>query len=438
MTPSQTTNIELLERRAAAIPRGPFNVAPVFIDRAKGVEVWDVDGRRYLDFAGGIGTLNVGHNHPRVVEAIRSQTDRLVHSCWHVAMYEPYVRLAERLNELVPISGASKTVLFNSGAEAVENAVKCARIFTGRPAVVVFERAFHGRTLLGMSLTGKVKPYSLGFGPFAPEIYRLPYEPLFDPPADASDRKVAEEMRKAVEHLFHYGVDASDVACLVVEPVLGEGGFFPAHAAALRELREICSENGIVFVADEVQTGFGRCGEMFALERYGVEPDLVTMAKSLAAGMPLSAVTGRAEIMEAPHVGGIGGTYGGNPVSCAAANAVLDVIESEGLVPRARTIGARVMEALRELTENHDFVMRARGLGAMCAVEIGDPRSGAPDPVHTSGIIAEARERGLLLISASGNVVRTLMPLVITDSQLEEGLEILAATMGESRSEVRR
>ncbi len=425
MSTTTITNQELLERRNNAVPAGPFNVAPIFIERAKGSEVWDVEGKRYLDFAGGIGVMNVGHAHPRIVEVIHEQTDRLVHSCWHVGMYEPYVRLAERLNDVVPISGPCRTALFNSGAEAVENAIKTARRFTRRPAVVAVERGFHGRTLLGMSLTGKIAPYAKGFGPFAPEIYRLAFEPLFDPPEGAADAEIEAVVRHEMDDLFHYHVDAEEIAGLILEPVLGEGGFYPVHPAAFRALRRICSDHGIVLIADEVQSGFGRCGAMFACERYGVEPDLITMAKSLAGGMPLSALTGRAEIMDAPHVGGIGGTYGGNPVACAAANAVLDVMEEEKLPDRAERIGQRVMMLFDELVASHAHAGRARGLGAMCALEIVDPATGEPDPARTSAIITEARTRGLLLISASGNVIRTLMPLNIPDDQLEEALGIL-------------
>lgn len=427
---SEMNNEKLFQRRAEAIPKGPFNVAPIFADHAKGAELWDVEGKRYIDFAGGIGTLNVGHNHPRVVAAIRDQAEKLIHSCWHVVMYEPYLRLAERLNELSPIAGTKRTVFFNSGAEAVENAVKISRIFTKRNGVVAFERGFHGRTLLGMSLTGKVRPYSLGFGPFAPEIYHLPYRPFFDPPAEWSDEQIEAAATAALDDLFHFQIDATDVACVVVEPVLGEGGFYPIHPAAMRVLRRTCTDNEIVFISDEVQSGFGRCGSMFACERYDVEPDLITAAKSLAGGMPLSAVIGRAEIMDAPHVGGIGGTYGGNPVACAAANAVLDVMESEGLAERGAKIGERVIAALQEMESRHETVGGARGLGAMCAIDIVDPGTGAADPVRTAAVISEARDKGLLLISASGNVIRTLMPLVITDEQLEEGLGILSEAIG--------
>lgn len=431
MCNSSVSNQELLERRAAAVPRGPFNIAPIFIDHADGAYVWDVEGNRYLDFCSGISTLNVGHNHPRVVEAIKDQADRMIHACWHVAMYEPYVSIAERLNSLAPAPNPCKTALFNSGAEAVENAVKIARQYTRRPAVVGFERSFHGRTLLGMSLTGKVVPYASGFGPFAPEVYRLPYRPFFDQPGDRTRAEVAADCRAAMDDLFKYHVDPASVACVLMEPVLGEGGFFPAHPDAISVLRDLCAEQGVLFIADEVQTGFGRCGEMFACEQYGIEPDLITMAKSLAGGMPLSAVTGRAEIMDAPHVGGLGGTFGGNPVACAAAHAVIDVIEEQDLVRHARKIGQIVMTALARLADQHPQVSSVRGLGAMCAFELFDPSTSAPDYASTAEIIKHARERGLLLMAASGNVLRLLMPLTISTEQLNEGLTLLELAVEE-------
>jgi len=429
MSTTTAATRDLLQRRAAAVPRGPFNVFPVFADRALGAKLWDVDGREYIDFAGGIGTVNVGHNHPRVVEAIRAQSERFLHVCWHVAMYEEYVRLAERLNELVPMTGPQKTVFFNSGAEAGENAVKIARAFTGRKAVVGFERGFHGRTLLGMTLTGKVHPYTAGFGPFAPEIYRLPYRPFFAPGRDASEAAVRAEAEAALDRLFHYHVEPEEIALIMVEPVLGEGGFFPVHPAALRVLREVTREHGILLAADEVQAGMGRAGAMFAVERYGVGPDLVLTAKSLGGGLPLSAVTGPAEVMDAPPVGGIGGTFGGNPLACAAGNAVLDVLQEEKLPERALVIGERVMARFEALHGKLPYVTDARGLGAMCALEIGDPATGAPDPARTAKIVERAREGGLLVMTASGNVIRTLMPLVITDEALERGLSILAGAV---------
>lgn len=423
--PPLTTNEQLLQRRNAAVPRGPFHVAPIFAARAEGVRVWDVEGREYLDFCGGIGVLNVGHNHPRVVAAVQAQLNSFIHTCFHVVMYEEYVRLAERLNTLVPIEGPCKTALFNSGAEAGENAVKIARAYTKRPAVVAFERGFHGRTLLGMSLTGKVKPYSAGFGPFAPEIYRLPYEPFFHP-GIATDREVEKGANAALDHLFAYHIEAESIACVIAEPVLGEGGFYPIHPVALRVLRQRCKDAGILYVSDEVQSGFGRCGAMFAIQRYGLEPDMVAMAKSLAGGMTLSAVTARAEIMDAPGPGGIGGTYGGSPLACAAANAVLDVMEEESLAERALLIGEAVMEGFHALKDHHPFITGVHGLGAMCGLEIDTP-------ARASAICNAARERGLLIMTASGNVIRTLMPLVISVEDLEAGLDRLAASVAACR-----
>lgn len=411
---------DLLARRAAAVPRGPFNVAPVFVERAAGCRVWDVEGREYLDFCGGIGVLNVGHNHPRVVAAVKEQADRLIHSCWHVAMYEPYVELAERLNMLAPFPGPNKTAFWNSGAEACENAVKIARAATGRQAVVAFERGFHGRTLLAMTMTGKVDPYTRGFGPFAPEVYRLPYAPFFDPTGGA------DEARAALARLFAYQVEAAQVACIVIEPVLGEGGFYPVNGSAYRLLREVASEHGILLVADEVQSGFGRCGAMFASERLGVAPDLVVMAKSLGGGLPLSAVSGSAPLMDAPAVGALGGTYGGNPLACAAALAVLGVIEDEGLCARAENIGARVMTTFRALAARHSFLDSPRGLGAMRGLDVVTTDGQRPDAERARRIVSAARERGLLVMTASGNVLRTLMPLNISDADLERGLGILA------------
>ncbi|MBD3221065.1 4-aminobutyrate--2-oxoglutarate transaminase [bacterium] len=430
-TPTPRTNEDLVRRREAAIPRGPFQVGPVFVDRAEGARLWDVEGKEYIDFCGGIGVLNVGHNHPSVVEAIKRQADRFVHTCWHVAMYEPYLELAERLNELVPIDGACKTTFFNSGAEAVENAVKIARHATGRTAVVGFERGFHGRTLMGMTLTAKVMPYGKGFGPFAPGVHHLPWKPFFGPAPGATDDDLRACAKAALDHLFAYHVAADEVACVMLEPVLGEGGFYPVHPAALAVLQETCEAHGILVVADEVQAGFGRCGAMFASERVGMKPDLVTLAKSLAGGLPLSAVSGRAELMDAPHVGGIGGTYGGNPIGCAAALAVLDVMRDEGLPDRARRIGEVVMARFEELVEAHDHVIGAHGLGAMCGLEIGDPGSGEPDAGRTGRILATARDRGVLAMAASGNVIRTLMPLVISDGELTRALDILAASVAD-------
>jgi 4-aminobutyrate aminotransferase/(S)-3-amino-2-methylpropionate transaminase len=417
---------ELLARRQRAVPRGPFNVHPIFAARAEGARLWDVAGREYLDFCGGIGVQNVGHNHPRVVAAVSEQAGRFLHTCWHVAMYEPYLELAERLAALVPTGGENQTALFNSGAEAVENAIKICRAHARRTGVVAFRRGFHGRTLLGMTLTGKVHPYTAGFGPFAPEVYHLPHGPFYAPADDRDEAQVAAGAAAALADLFHYEVEPESVACLILEPVLGEGGFFPVHPAALRVVSETCREHGILLVCDEIQSGCGRCGAFLACERYGLEPDLVLLAKSLGGGLPLSAVVGRAEIMSSPPVGGLGGTYGGNPVACAAALAVLDVLEEEGLYARAEAIGEQVQRTFARLADEHAHVARPRGLSAMCALEVVDPVSGMPDPARTGRIIAHCREQGLLVMSASGNVLRTLMPLVISDADLQAGLRILA------------
>lgn len=421
----ETTNQALLQRRNAAVPRGPFNIAPIFVDRAQGSLLWDVEGREYIDFCGGIGVANVGHNHPKVVAAIKAQADRFLHTCFHVVMYEPYVRLAERLNALVPIPGPCCTALFNSGAEANENAVKISRAATGRPAVLAFERAFHGRTLLGMTLTGKCHPYTAGFGPFAPEVYRLPLHPFFRRPGLESDETIAHLTREALEHLAAYHIEPERIACVLMEPVLGEGGFLPAHPVAIALLRTWCRDHGILFVSDEVQSGFGRCGALFACERYGLEPDMIVMAKSLAGGLVLSAVTGRETLLQAPAVGGIGGTFGGNPLACAAANAVIDVLLEEDLPRRAEVIGDKVLTRFEEFRSRYAFIGDVRGLGAMCGLELVDPASGRPDPARANRVCQEALERGLLLMTASSNVIRTLMPLTIPDETLERALNIL-------------
>ena len=414
----------LFERRRAAVSASLGHSTPVFIERGEGARVIDVDGNALLDFAGGIGTLNVGHAQPGVVEAAREQLGRFAHACFAVTPYESYVALAEKLNAIAPGRGPKKTMLANSGAEAVENAVKIARRATGRSAVVVFEHGFHGRTLLGMSMTSKVAPYKQGFGPFAPEIYRLPfpYEYRADGPLDAA------ACRRAFDELFSGYVAADQVACVVIEPVVGEGGFIVAPPDWLRELAAICREQGIVLVVDEVQTGFARTGKLFACEHYGIEPDLVTLAKSMGGGLPISAVTGRADLMDAAQVGGLGGTYVGNPVACAAALAAIDVIERGRLWERAAAIGERVRARFESWRDRYEQVGDARGLGAMRALElVVDKASRTPDKRRTSAAVQRAYEHGLLLISAGthGNVIRTLMPLVITDAELDEGLEVL-------------
>lgn len=418
----------LMQRREGAVPRGLAYTAPLFFDRAEGALLHDVDGNTLLDFGGGIGTLNFGHAHPGVVRAVREQVAKLTHSCFTVVGYEPYVALAERLNRLTPGSFAKKTMLANSGAEAVENGVKIARNFTGRSGVVVFEHGFHGRTLLGMSLTSKVKPYKSGFGPFAPEVYRLPYPYAYRRAAPSTPAAYEAEIRD----FFASHVAPESVACVMMELVTGEGGFIPAPKAYVEILARICREYGILFVADEIQTGFHRTGPLFASELYGLEPDLILLAKSMGGGLPISAITGRAEIMDSAPPGGLGGTYLGNPVACAAALAILDFLETEKMGERAVEIGRRIEARFALLEERYSAIGDARGLGAMRALEfVKDRGSKAPDKELTQRVIRRCYESGLLVLSAgtAGNILRTLMPLVITDDQLEEGLDVLEAAI---------
>ena len=420
----------LAARRAAAVPRGIGHSTPVYAASACGALVVDVDGNVLIDFAGGIGTLNAGHANPEVVRAASEQLQRFTHTCFSVAPYEGYVALAERLNALTPGRFAKKTMLVNSGAEALENAVKIARHATGREAVVVFDHAFHGRTLLTMSMTSKVKPYKLGFGPFAPEVYRLPF-----PYAYRGHYSGADDASRGFEEFFRTQVAAERIACVVLELVLGEGGFVPAPREYVDRLAAVCRANGILLVVDEVQTGFGRTGRMFASEHYGLEPDLMTLAKSLGGGLPISAVTGRAEIMDSAQLGGLGGTYSGNPVACAAALAAVDFIERNDLPARAGAIGRVVERRFAQFVERFPFVGDARGLGAMRALElVKDRATKEPDKERTDRVIAAACESGLLLVGAGtwGNVIRTLMPLVISDSELNEGLDVLEHALASS------
>lgn len=416
-------SLALGARRAAAVPRGISNLTPIFAESAAGATVTDVDGNTYLDFAGGIGTMNAGHANPAVIAAASAQLRKLTHTCFAVAMYEPYLELAETLNRITPGAFAKKTALFNSGAEAVENAVKIARHSTGRQAVVVFEHGFHGRTLLALSMTSKVNPYKFGFGPYAPEIYRMPF-----PYEYRRGRRDAAGYASELAEFFSTHVDPARVACVVMELVLGEGGFIPAPPAFVSELTRACREHGILFVADEVQTGFGRTGRMFASEHYELEPDLVILAKSLAGGLPLSAVTGRAEVMDSAQVGGLGGTYAGNPVACAAALAAIRFFEEERVPERAAAIGATVAARFAGWQNRFPPIGDVRGMGAMQALELVTDRAGKhPDKERTVRVLKRAYETGLLLVAAGthGNIVRTLMPLMIADDQLEEGLEVL-------------
>ncbi len=422
------TNQELFEERQKYIPRGPFNVSPLFVSEAKGATLKDVEGKRYIDFAGGIGVVNVGHCAEEVVSAVKDQVEKYIHTCFHIVMYEPYLALAKKLNEAAPGDFEKKTMFVNSGAEAVENAVKIARYYTKRKAIICFEDAFHGRTLLAMSLTSKIKPYKFGFGPFAPEIYRIPYAYCYRCPFGekypSCNLRCAEHLRE----VFHNYVPAENVAALIMEPVLGEGGFVVPPKEFLSRLKEICQEHGILFIADEIQTGFGRTGKMFAVEHSNVEPDIITTAKSLAAGLPLSGITGRAEVMDAPHVGGLGGTYGGNPLSCRAGLAVFDIIEKKDLLSRAQKIGKKVLEKFKEMQEKYPLIGDVRGLGAMVALElVKDRKTKEPADEEAKLLVKKCYEKGLIILKAGtyNNIIRILMPLVISDDELEEGLSIL-------------
>jgi 4-aminobutyrate aminotransferase/(S)-3-amino-2-methylpropionate transaminase len=423
-----TENTRLLQRREAAIPRGVATAMPVFAARAENAELWDVEGRRFVDFAGGIAVLNVGHRHPKVVAAVRDQLDRYTHTAFQVTAYEPYVALAERLNALAPIDGPAKTILFSTGAEAVENAVKIARIATGRHAVVAFAGGFHGRSFMAMALTGKTAPYKNGFGPLPGGVYHLPF-PVTHAPAADGDTDVARSVQ-ALHELFKADVAADEVAAIIIEPVQGEGGFHAAPPALLRALREIADQHGIVLIADEVQTGFARTGRMFAIEHSGVKPDLLVVAKSLAGGLPLSGVIGRAALMDAPPPGGLGGTYAGSPLACAAGLAVLDAIEGEGLLDRANVLGERVVARLQAWTARAELrpIGHVRALGAMIAFDLLRTRGDdAVDPAATQAVLRRAHALGLVLLGcgAQGEAIRLLFPLTITDAVLDEGMALL-------------
>jgi 4-aminobutyrate aminotransferase/(S)-3-amino-2-methylpropionate transaminase len=428
---------ELTARRARAVPRGVPSVTPIALVHAEGSIVTDADGNRLIDFGGGIGVVNAGHRHPAVLAAIREQLDHFTHVCFPVSTYEPYVRLAERLNELTPGSHEKRTFFVNSGAEAVENAVKAARVFTGRQAIVCFEHGFHGRTNLAMALTSKVNPYKKGFGPFAPEIYRIPFPYCYrcgQGGLEGSDdrEEVSAQCCMArgeyFERLFAALVDPDSVAAIIMELELGEGGFVPAPKEYVQALARFAKDHGILFIADEIQTGFGRTGAMFACEHYGLVPDLMTTAKSLAGGLPLAAVTGRADVLEAAQPGGLGGTYGGNPLACAAAIAVLDVMEAERIPERGAEIGRRISARFRSWAERYACIGDVRGLGAMVALElVTDRTTKTPAKDLTTRFIAESLRRGVILLSAGtlGNVVRILVPLTVEDAVLDEGLAVM-------------
>lgn len=424
------TSAELHERRMAAVPRGIGNVTAIYPKRALNAEIWSEEGQRYIDFGAGIAVVNTGHQHPRIVQAVKDQMEAFSHVCFQVTPHENYVTLAERLNAIAPIAGPAKTMLASTGAEAVENAVKVARAFTKRPGIVSFSGGFHGRTHMGMALTGKAVPYKKDFGPFPSDIYNVPFPNVFH-------GVTGEQSIDALKALFKYVADPSSIAGIIIEPVQGEGGFNIAPADFLRTLRKLCDEHGILFIGDEIQTGFARTGKMFALEHAGVKADVVTLAKGLAGGFPVSAVTGRADVMDASSPGGLGGTYAGNPVACAAAHAVLDIIADEDLCGRANAIGTIIMDRCRQIQTNSNLncIGDVRGLGAMCAIEL--EMNGAPAPAVTAALLKAANRRGLILLSCGiyGNVIRFLAPLTASDEIVREGMDIFEASLAEAVSQ---
>ncbi|WP_281968106.1 4-aminobutyrate--2-oxoglutarate transaminase [Roseovarius nanhaiticus] len=422
-------NAEIAERRTGAISQGVGMMTQVYADHAKNSEVWDVEGNRYIDFAAGIAVVNTGHCHPKVMQAVSDQVAKFTHTCHQVMPYESYIRLAERLNEKVPGDFAKKTVFVTTGAEAVENAIKVARIHTGRSAVIAFGGAFHGRTFMTMSMTGKVAPYKKGFGAMMPDVYHVPF------PIDLHGVSTEDAM-SAMHKLFKADLDPERVAAIIIEPVQGEGGFYPAPAELMRGIRKLCDEHGIVMIADEVQTGFARTGNLFAMHGYDVAADITTMAKGLAGGLPLAALTGRAEMMDAAHPGGLGGTYGGNPLGVAAANAVLDVIEEEQLCDRANELGSRLKQRLEQIRANTPEMVDVRGPGFMVAAEFNLPDGSAPNPDMTNRIRMEALKRGLILLTCGvyGNVIRFLAPITIQDEIFAEAMEILEESIAAARA----
>jgi 4-aminobutyrate aminotransferase/(S)-3-amino-2-methylpropionate transaminase len=420
------------ERREAAVPRGVSQATPVYVARAQDAWLEDVDGNRYLDFAGGIGCLNAGHRSEPVTSAIEAQLHNFLHTCVQVTPYENYVRLAERMNEVTPGDFPKKTFFLNSGAEAVENSIKIARAYTGRSGVIAFEDAFHGRTMMALALTSKTHPYKAGFAPFPGEVYRIPYAYCYRCSYSLEYPSCDVFCARHLEDTFRRVVASEDVAAVIAEPVLGEGGFVAPPPEFFRIVTDICRKHGVLFIADEVQSGFGRTGKMFASEHYGIEPDILVTAKSLGGGLPLAAVTGRSEIMDAPGVGGLGGTFAGNPLSCAAASAVLDAFERSDLLSRADSLGERFQKRAQEWKSRFEIIGEVRGLGAMRALELVKSRATRePAPEETQRISQYCYEHGLITITAGtyGNVIRLLVPLVITDEQMDEGLDVLESAL---------
>lgn len=417
-------NNELNERRLQATPRGIGVMCGFYAESAENATLWDVEGREVIDFAAGIAVLNTGHRHPRVIAAIEKQLQSFTHTAYQIVPYESYVRLAERINKRVPIQGPVKTAFFSTGAEAVENAVKIARAYTKRPGLITFGGAFHGRTFMTMALTGKVAPYKIGFGPFPGSVYHAQYP-------NALHGVSTADALQSLERIFKADIAPDQVAAIILEPVQGEGGFNIAPTDFMQALRALCDTHGILLIADEVQTGFARTGKLFAMEHHGVQPDLMTMAKSLAGGLPLSAVAGRAGVMDAPAPGGLGGTYAGNPLAVAAAHAVLDVIDEEQLCARAAALGATLVEALNQAKADCPFIADIRAQGSMVAVEFNDPHTGKPSPEFTRQVQDRALQEGLLLLSCGvyGNVIRFLYPLTIPEAQFRQALGIITHSL---------
>ncbi|MBF9059454.1 4-aminobutyrate--2-oxoglutarate transaminase [Rhodobacterales bacterium HKCCSP123] len=433
MAPAAQSNAALLARREAAVARGVASAAPIFAARAENAELWDVEGHRYIDFAGGIAVLNTGHRHPDVIAAAKTQEDLYTHTSFQVVPYEPYVALAEKLNALAPGDFAKKSLLVTTGAEAVENAVKIARAATGRPGIIAFSGSYHGRTLMTLGLTGKVAPYKKDVGPFPADIFRAPFP-------DARAGITVADALHGLETLFLTDADPSRVAAIILEPVLGEGGYHPVPAEMWHALREICDKHGILLISDEIQAGFGRTGTWFAVEHSGVAPDLITVAKSMAGGYPIAGVVGRAEVMDALAPGGLGGTYGGNPVACAAALAAIDAIAAEGLLARSTTLGETMRARLAEMgARTAPFRMwDIRGLGAMLAVEfVTDFDSATPDTGFTKSVIGHALRRGLILLACGmhGNAIRIMVPLTASDAIIEEGMQLFEAALADAVAE---
>ena len=416
-----TTNSDLLERRNQAVALGVANMHNLYADHAENAEIWDVEGKRYIDFAGGIGVLNTGHRHAKVMAAVEAQMARYTHTCFQVMPYEPYVELAERLNQLAPGDDAKKSLFLTTGSEAVENAVKIARAYTGRSAIIAFNGGYHGRTMMTLGLTGKVVPYKAGFGPFPAEIFHAPF------PIELHGISIDQSLT-ALQTIFKADVEPERVAAIIIEPVQGEGGFYTAPFEFLQSLRALCDQHGILLIADEVQAGAGRTGKMFAMEHSGVVPDLTTLAKSIAGGFPISAVVGRADIMDSVGPGGLGGTYAGSPLGCAAALAVLDVFEQEGILERSLELGERIQGRLRQMAARFNCIGDVRGLGSMVAMELfKDAERKIPDPDLTKALVVMAAERGLILLSCGmyGNTIRVLVPITAADELIDEGLDII-------------